>query len=180
MDLEKDDDWYFCVCDCHAPRSLLPRLSEALLVHNSQSLCSHLSRGQCKRFWHLCSLQNEEKHLVFLPPLIVFTISLFLSTFRWMCSDIVSRLPNEVSNYEPCYFLHIAGCDRGKEGTQREEKGGREGYRGNSGLDSDSGSPNKKREKENSGVSKHSLQMQPWNNISATARTIICPSKPAA
>lgn len=34
-----------------------------------------------------------------------------------------------------------------------------------------------KREKENGGVSKHSLQMQPWNNISSPARTIICPSE---
>ncbi len=34
----------------------------------------------------------------------------------------VSRLPNEVSNYEPCYFLCGTGCDRGKEGTQREEE----------------------------------------------------------
>lgn len=41
-----------------------------------------------------------------------------------LCSDVVSRLPNEVSNYELCYFLCSAGCDRGKEGTQREEEEG--------------------------------------------------------
>ena len=39
-----------------------------------------------------------------------------------LCADVVSRLPNEVSNYEPCYFLCGAGCDQGEEGTQREEE----------------------------------------------------------
>lgn len=39
-----------------------------------------------------------------------------------MCSDIVSRLPNEVSNYEPCYFLRGAGCDRGKEERETGER----------------------------------------------------------
>lgn len=62
-----------------------------------------------------------------------------------MCSDIVSRLPNEVSNYELCYFLHSTGCDRGKEGTQREEEG--EEYRENNGFDRDSESLNKKKRK---------------------------------
>lgn len=65
-----------------------------------------------------------------------------------MCSDIVSRLPNEVSNYEPCYFLHGAGCDRGKEGTQRERDEEGEEYRENNGFDRDSGSLNKKKKRE--------------------------------
>lgn len=42
-----------------------------------------------------------------------------------LCADTVSRLPNEVSNYELCYFVCGAGCDRGKEGTERG-RGGRE------------------------------------------------------
>lgn len=41
-----------------------------------------------------------------------------------LCTDVGSPLPNEVSNYEPCYFLCGAGCDRGREGTQREEEEG--------------------------------------------------------
>ena len=44
-----------------------------------------------------------------------------------LCADVVSRLPNEVSNYEPCYFLCGAGCDQGEEGTQREEDEEEEG-----------------------------------------------------
>ena len=60
----------------------------------------------------------------------------------------------------------------------KEEEG--EEYRGNNIFDRDSEILNKKKEKENSGVRKYSLQMQPWNNISSTAHTSICPSKLAA
>jgi len=34
-----------------------------------------------------------------------------------LCAEIVSCLPNEVSNYEPSYFLCNTGCDRDGEGT---------------------------------------------------------------
>lgn len=163
LDLEKDDNWYLCVCVC---------------IKNQQSLCSHLARGHNKRFWHLFSLRNEVKHLFFSAPCFHYPPFFFWPSDKCV-HYIVSWLPNEVSNYEPCYFLQRAGCDRGKEGTQREEEG--EKYRENNGFDRQWKSKQKKKwEKENSGVSKHWLQMQPWNNISSTARTIICPSKPAA
>lgn len=42
-----------------------------------------------------------------------------------LCADIVSLLPNEVSNYELCYFLLSTGCDRGKK--EHRERGWREG-----------------------------------------------------
>lgn len=69
---------------------------------------------------------KKEDSLSFCPRLFPLCppFSFNLQMNGTLCSDKVSRLPNEVSNYEPCYFLCSAGCDRGKEGTQREEEEG--------------------------------------------------------
>lgn len=71
-----------------------------------------------------------------------------------LCADVVSRLPNEVSNYEPCYFLCGAGCDWGKEGTRGEEEvggkrdqGGREREQMDERQRVKKGDPNKARER---------------------------------
>lgn len=55
-----------------------------------------------------------------LSPTFAFDLQMNGSLF----SDIVSRLPNDVSNYELCYFQCSEGCDWGKEGTRREEEVG--------------------------------------------------------
>lgn len=72
------------------------------------------------------NLKTKGGFSLFLSPLfpLYSPFSFNLQMNGTLCSDIVSRLPNEVSNYELCYFLCSAGCDRGKEGTQREEEEG--------------------------------------------------------
>lgn len=69
---------------------------------------------------------KKEDSLSFCPRLFPLCppFSFNLQMNGTLCSDKVSRLPNEVSNYELCYFLCSAGCARVKEGTQREEEEG--------------------------------------------------------
>lgn len=64
-----------------------------------------------------------------LSPSVPFSLSFSpdLQMNGTLCADTVSRLPNEVSNYELCYFLCSTGCSRGKgRRTETKTRMGRE------------------------------------------------------
>lgn len=115
---------YVCVVglvssQSHSPCS--PDRVEALMAQNTHKHKvpgPRLSRGQSES-------QPQKEGFSFSlsdPPL---TFSADLQMNGTLCADIVSRLPNEVSNYELCViFLCGAGCDRGKEGRNMKKNNG--------------------------------------------------------
>lgn len=82
-------------------------------------------------------LHNKRENSIQLVPFLHLAVPFFfcflfsadLQINGTLHPDIVSRLPNEVSNYELCYFLCSTGCDWVKEGTDAE-RGRREAKKG--------------------------------------------------
>lgn len=131
----KDHNWGVCVL-----WGWLEASDIVLALQTEQELKTHtntevpgfpLSGGQTKRLSHdlLCGAPQKRKVLCSVcsfpstsfslhPPFFSF---LFFSPdlqMNWtLCSDVASRLPNEVSNYEACYFQCNAGCGVRKEGV---------------------------------------------------------------
>lgn len=105
----------------------------ALVAHHTHTD----SGGQTQKLSHEC-LFHIKREMFYsassfapsrCPPffLLFLSLSADLQINRTRCPDTVSRLPNEVSNYEPCCFLCGTGCDWAKEGTETQIERGRRG-----------------------------------------------------
>ena len=96
-------------CQPHSPCSP-DRVGASQTPKNTQTVPGFLKPKRLSSEF-LCGAPQKKKTTVLFCSLLILSSSLL--TF-WMngapLADVVSRLPNEVSNYEPCYFW----CNTGR------------------------------------------------------------------